>query len=89
MREDFTPLARRVGETFIPGVRRKEHTVSDEREQVEVEEPERLEDDDDFEGHQMEVSRMEDEGQLEGGRMEDEGQLEGGRMEDEGQLEDG
>jgi hypothetical protein len=60
--------------------------VSDEREQVDVDEPERLEDEDDFEGHQMEVGRNED-GQIEVGRNED-GQIEVGRNED-GQIEVG
>jgi hypothetical protein len=66
---------------LIPGVRRKEHTVSDERERVETERAE-----DDFEGHQLEVGRNED-GQIEVGRNED-GQIEVGRNED-GQIEVG
>jgi hypothetical protein len=68
---------------LIPGVRRKEHTVSDERDRVETD---RAEDEaEDFEGHRMEDGQIEvgrnEDGQVEVGRNED-GQVEVGRNED-------
>jgi len=63
MREDFIPLARRVGE--MPAWHRrvgKEHTVSeDERVENKTEE---------FEAHKLEADRVED-GQVDIGRVED------------------
>ena len=66
-----------------PGIRRKEHTVSDEREKLQEAEPEdkKAEDEDDFEGHAMEINQVEDVGQLEES-------IEVGQVEDVGQLED-
>ena len=61
---------------LIPGIRRKEHTVSDEREKVESEKV----DDDDFEGHRWgDPGRVDDEGDV--GRYDDDGKVEPGRVD--------
>jgi hypothetical protein len=60
MREDFTLPVRRVDEMPKPGhpVERSP-TVSDEREKIQIEEPERVaeEEDEDFEAHRLQVER--------------------------------
>jgi hypothetical protein len=61
--------------------------MSDEREKIEVEDAERVADklDDDFEGHRMDVGRLDDEGQVDVGRVDvgrvDEGQVDVGRVD--------
>ena len=59
--------------------------MSDERERVDTGETEKVEDAD-FEGHRMDVGRV-DEGQVDVGRV-DEGQVDVGRV-DEGQVDVG
>jgi hypothetical protein len=57
--------------------------MSDEREKIEVEDAERVADrvdDEDFEGHRMDVGRLDDEGQVDVGRVDD-GQVDVGRVD--------
>ena len=53
--------------------------MSDDRERVDVE-AEKVEDAD-FEGHRLDLGRMDDDGQVDVGRV-DEGQVDVGRMDD-------
>ena len=54
--------------------------MSDDRERVDVGEAEKVEDAD-FEGHRLDVGRMDDDGKVDVGRV-DEGQIDVGRMDD-------
>jgi len=51
--------------------------MSDERERVDVGEAEKVEDAD-FEGHRLDVGRMDDDGKVDVGRMDDDGKVDVG-----------
>lgn len=59
--------------------------MSDEREKIEVEDPDRVADklDDDFEGHRLDVGRLDEGGQVDVGRVDV------GRLDDDGRVDVG
>jgi hypothetical protein len=95
MREDFTLPVRRVDEMPKPGhpVERSP-TVSDEREKIQIEEPERVadrvaeEEDEDFEAHRLQVERVDNDGKVDVGRV-DAGRVDGDGTVDVGRVDAG